>query len=83
MTNPVGFYTDVRVHPIQGHGGQISGGTATYSNIGVLSAGDFPPGDRPTIGGYYNISGKIGGTTYDFPGVTCTHSGGTSDFRNP
>lgn len=83
MPNPTGHYTDVTVHPIQGHGGTISGGTGTYSDIQVFSCGPFPAGDRPAISGFYNITGKMNGNTYQFPGVQCTHSGGTSDFRDP
>ncbi|MBO6604033.1 MULTISPECIES: hypothetical protein [Paracoccaceae] len=83
MSNPTGQYTDVRVVAIQGHGGNISGATGTYSNIKVFSCGPFPPNDRPAIDGFYNITGKHNGQSYSFPGVKCTHSGGTSDFRDP
>ncbi|HVZ39314.1 MAG TPA: hypothetical protein VHI13_08565 [Candidatus Kapabacteria bacterium] len=82
MANPVGHYTRVIVRSIQGSG-DLTDGTGTYSEFGVFSAGPFSAGDLPTVGHHYNISGVFDGDgkTYEFPGVQCTHSGKTSDFK--
>ena len=78
---PEGRYTDVRVYPIQGGSGSLSGGTGTYSSFGTFSAGMFSPNDLPRVGDHYNISATCNGVNYQFPGWKCTHSGSTSDFR--
>jgi hypothetical protein len=80
MTNPEGQYTNVKVVPIQGGSGSLSGGTGTMSSFFVFSAGRFDAGDQPKIGDYYNISGVHNGQRYEFPRWQCRHSGGTSDF---
>jgi hypothetical protein len=80
MTNPEGGYTDVKVVPIQGGPGTLSHGTGTFSSFFTFAAGQFPGGDQPKIGDYYNISGVHNGTRYDFPRWKCNHSGPTSDF---
>jgi|SRR5215213_3594501 len=78
---PVGKYTKVAVHPIQGGDGTLSGGTGTLSDIGVFSCGDFDSGDRPKVDKYYNLSGDKDGSFYEFPRWKCVASGKTSDFK--
>ena len=82
LTYPEGQYTDVRVYPIQGGPGTLTGGTGTFSSFGTFSAGQFSPGDLPKVGDYYNISATHQGVVHNFPRWKCTHSGGTSDFRD-
>lgn len=81
MPNPIGQYTDVKVTPIQGGPGSLTGGTGTFSDTYVFSAGKFDSNDHPKIGEFYNITGKFGGSFYEFLGWKCTHSGQTSDFK--
>jgi hypothetical protein len=81
--HPANKYTNVHVTPIQGGSGSLSGGNGTYSTFGVFSCGDFDSKDRPEIGKFYNITGTFSGTTYNFPGMKCVHSGATSDFKDP
>ncbi|HEX6339507.1 hypothetical protein [Umezawaea sp.] len=78
---PEGHYTDVRIYPILGGPGSLSGGTGTFSSFGTFSAGQFSPGDLPRIGDHYNIMATHEGVNYNFSRWKCTHSGGTSDFR--
>ena len=83
MSNPIGQYTDVNVHPIQHQNGSLSPpSTGTYNaDLKTFSCGDFDGNDRPEVDTRYNINGRHNGTRYDFPGVKCTHSGKTSDFE--
>jgi hypothetical protein len=76
---PEGFYTDVKVVPINGSGSLI-GGTGTCSATNTFSAGMFSSGDLPQVGAYYNIWASHLGNLYHFPGWRCAHSGPTSDF---
>jgi len=80
MTNPEGRYTKVKVTPIQGGSGSLADGTGTFTSYFVFSAGQFPGGDHPKVGDFYNISGVHADVRYEFPGWKCGQSGGTSDF---
>ncbi len=81
MPNPVGAYTEVHVSDITKVGGEITNGTGTYTATGIFSCGPFAADDRPVVDSRYNITGKNGTTTYEFPGVACVASNQTSDFR--
>jgi hypothetical protein len=77
---PVGFYTDVKVIPINGSG-SLRGGTGTFSETSTFSAGMFDQGDLPEVGTFYNIWGSNSGNLYHFPGWRCVASGTTGDFQ--
>ncbi|MCW3053915.1 MAG: hypothetical protein JWN14_3085 [Chthonomonadales bacterium] len=77
---PEGHYTDVRVVPIQGQSGNLSGGTGTFEH-GVFGCGDFSDKDRPAVGQWYNLSGKQDKKFYEFARWKCVHSDKTSEFK--
>lgn len=80
--NPEGHYDKVHCHDIQGAGGKITDGTGTFTHsTKTFSCGPFPPDNRPKVDSFYNLNGEHEGKRYDFPGWKCTHSGGTSDFK--
>lgn len=80
--HPEGQYTKVHCHDITGVGGNLRGGTGTFTeSTQTFSCGPFSSDDRPKVGSFYNLNGEHKGKQYDFPGWKCTHSGSTSDFK--
>ncbi len=79
---PEGHYTNVKVTPITGTSGYLTGGTGTMSSIGVFSCGDFASNDFPKIDDQSTIiaTNSATGRLYQF-GAKCTHAGKTSDYK--